>query len=138
MPVIKNWTPGRRSGALVSINQGLATTYSLQSVEDRGELFIDAGVEVYEGMVVGQSSREQDIAVNVTKGKNLTNTRAAGKDHAAAIRTPRDLTLEESIEFLNEDEFCEVTPQSVRLRKKILDTNERRKSDKRRKMTSDK
>ena len=138
MPVIKNWTPGRRSGALVSINQGLATTYSLQSVEDRGELFIDAGVEVYEGMVVGQSSREQDIAVNVTKGKNLTNTRAAGKDHAAAIRAPRDLTLEESIEFLNEDEFCEVTPQSVRLRKKILDTNERRKSDKRRKMTSDK
>ncbi|WP_125607597.1 translational GTPase TypA [Lapidilactobacillus bayanensis] len=138
MPVIRNWTPGRRTGALVSINQGVATTYSLQSVEDRGELFIDAGTEVYEGMVVGQSSREQDIAVNVTKGKNLTNTRAAGKDHAAAIRTPRDLTLEESIEFLNEDEYCEVTPQSVRLRKKILGTNERRKSDKQRKMVDKK
>ncbi len=138
MPVIRDWTPGRRNGALVSINQGLATTYSLQSVEDRGELFIDAAVEVYEGMVVGQSNREQDIAVNVTKGKNLTNTRAAGKDHAAAIRTPRNLTLEESIEFLNEDEFCEVTPTSVRLRKKILDTNERRKNDKRRKLSSDK
>jgi GTP-binding protein len=138
MPVIRNWTPGRRTGALVSINQGPATTYSLQSVEDRGELFIDAGVEVYEGMIVGQSSREQDIAVNVTKGKNLTNTRASGKDHAAAIRTPRNLTLEESIEFLNSDEYCEVTPESVRLRKKILGTNERRKSDKQKKMADKK
>ena len=76
-PVVKNWEPGRRNGALVSINQGQSTTYSLQSVEQRGELFIGAGVEVYEGMIVGQSSRERDIAVNVTKGKNLTNTRAA-------------------------------------------------------------
>ena len=82
-PVVKNWEPGRRNGALVSINQGQSTTYSLQSVEQRGELFIGAGVEVYEGMIVGQSSRERDIAVNVTKGKNLTNTRAAGKDHSA-------------------------------------------------------
>ncbi|MFC6316347.1 translational GTPase TypA [Lapidilactobacillus achengensis] len=136
MPVIRNWEPGRRSGALVSINQGPSTTYSLQSVEDRGELFIDAGIDVYEGMIVGQSNRDQDIAVNVTKGKNLTNTRAAGKDHAAAIRTPRSLSLEESIEFLNEDEYCEVTPTKTRLRKKILNTNERRKSDKRRKMAS--
>ncbi len=136
MPVVRNWNPGRQSGALVSINQGTATTYSLQSVEDRGELFVDAGVDVYEGMIVGQSNRDQDIAVNVTKGKNLTNTRAAGKDHAAAIRTPRTMSLEESIEFLNEDEFCEVTPTSVRLRKKILNTNERRKNDKRRKMAA--
>lgn len=131
-PVIKDWNPGRRNGALVSINQGQSTTYSLQSVEQRGELFIGAGVEVYEGMIVGQSSRERDIAVNVTKGKNLTNTRAAGKDHAAAIKTPRKLTLEEAIEFLNEDEYCEVTPKSIRLRKKILNTNERKKADKRR------
>lgn len=130
-PVIKDWNPGRRNGALVSINQGQSTTYSLQSVEQRGELFIGAGVEVYEGMIVGQSSRERDIAVNVTKGKNLTNTRAAGKDHAAAIKTPRKLTLEEAIEFLNEDEYCEVTPKSIRLRKKILNTNERKKADKR-------
>ena len=131
-PVVKNWNPGRRNGALVSINQGQSTTYSLQSVEQRGELFIGAGVEVYEGMIVGQSSRERDIAVNVTKGKNLTNTRAAGKDHAAAIKTPRTLTLEEAIEFLNDDEYCEETPESIRLRKKILNTSERQKADKKR------
>ncbi|MDO4912168.1 MAG: translational GTPase TypA [Lactobacillus sp.] len=131
-PVVKDWQPGRRNGALVSINQGQSTTYSLQSVEQRGMLFIGAGVEVYEGMIVGQSSRDRDIAVNVTKGKNLTNTRAAGKDHAAAIKTPKKMTLEEAIEFLNDDEYCEVTPESVRLRKKILNTNERQKFDKKR------
>ncbi len=74
-----------------------------------------------------------DIAVNATKGKNLTNTRASGKDHAAAIKTPKKLSLEESIEFLNEDELCEVTPDSVRLRKKILNTGERQKADKKKK-----
>nr|WP_236704308.1 translational GTPase TypA [Companilactobacillus kimchiensis] len=129
-PVVKNWNPGRRTGALVSINQGPSTTYSLQSVEDRGKLFIGAGIDVYEGMIVGESSRDQDIAVTVTKGKNLTNTRASGKDHAAAIKTPRAMSLEQSIEFLNEDELCEVTPKSVRLRKKILSTNDRKKFDK--------
>ncbi|HCD08088.1 MAG TPA: translational GTPase TypA [Lactobacillus sp.] len=134
-PVVKNWNPGRRTGALVSINQGPSTTYSLQSVEDRGTLFIGAGVDVYEGMIVGESSRDQDIAVTVTKGKNLTNTRASGKDHAAAIKTPREMSLEQSIEFLNEDELCEVTPKSVRLRKKILNTNERKKFDKQKKNT---
>ncbi|KRK80674.1 GTP-binding protein TypA [Companilactobacillus nodensis DSM 19682 = JCM 14932 = NBRC 107160] len=134
-PVVKNWEPGRRTGALVSINQGPSTTYSLQSVEDRGQLFIGAGVEVYEGMVVGESNRDQDIAVTVTKGKNLTNTRASGKDHAAAIKTPKEMSLEQSIEFLNDDELCEVTPKSVRLRKKILSTNERKKYDKQRKMS---
>ncbi|AKP66441.1 translational GTPase TypA [Companilactobacillus ginsenosidimutans] len=134
-PVVKNWEPGRRTGALVSINQGPSTTYSLQSVEDRGQLFIGAGVDVYEGMIVGESSRDQDIAVTVTKGKNLTNTRASGKDHAAAIKTPKAMSLEQSIEFLNDDELCEVTPKNVRLRKKILDTNERKKYDKQRKMS---
>ncbi|WP_179395308.1 translational GTPase TypA [Lacticaseibacillus absianus] len=137
MPVIKNWEPGRNTGALVSINAGQSTTYSLQSIEDRGQLFIDAGVDVYEGMIVGENSRDNDIAVNATKGKNLTNTRASGKDHAAAIKTPKHLSLEESIEFLNDDELCEVTPTSVRLRKKILNTGERQKADKRRKMAKD-
>ncbi|ADY84841.1 GTP-binding protein-BipA-EF-TU family [Lactobacillus delbrueckii subsp. bulgaricus 2038] len=135
-PVVKNWNPGRRNGALVSINQGQSTTYSLQSVEQRGQLFIGAGVQVYEGMIVGVSSRDRDIAVNVTKGKNLTNTRASGKDHAAAIRTPKTLTLEESIEFLNDDEYCEVTPESLRLRKKILNTSERQKFDKKKAKTN--
>ncbi|MFD1671177.1 translational GTPase TypA [Agrilactobacillus yilanensis] len=137
-PVIKNWTPGRHTGALVSINGGPATTYSLQSVEDRGQLFIDAQTEVYEGMIVGSSSRDQDISVNVTKGKNLTNTRASGKDHAAAIKTPKTMSLEESIEFLNDDEYCEVTPENVRLRKKILNTGERQKASKKRKMAAQK
>ncbi|WEV40609.1 translational GTPase TypA [Lactobacillus sp. ESL0684] len=131
-PEVKNWEPGRKNGALVAISQGKSTTYSLQTVEQRGELFIGAGVEVYEGMIVGQSSRDRDIAVNVIKGKNLTNTRAAGKDHAAAIRTPKAMTLEEAIEFLNDDEYCEVTPESIRLRKKILNTSERQKADKKR------
>ena len=131
-PVVKNWEPGRINGALVAISQGKSTTYSLQTVEQRGELFIGAGVEVYEGMIVGQSSRDRDIAVNVIKGKNLTNTRAAGKDHAAAIKTPKKLSLEEAIEFLNDDEYCEVTPESIRLRKKILNTSERQKADKKR------
>lgn len=131
-PIVKNWEPGRVNGALVSISQGKSTTYSLQTVEQRGQLFIGAGVEVYEGMIVGQSSRDRDIAVNVIKGKNLTNTRAAGKDHAAAIHAPKKLTLEEAIEFLNEDEYCEVTPESIRLRKKILNTSERQKADKKR------
>ena len=137
-PVIKNWEPGRTQGALVSINAGTSTTYSLQSVEDRGQLFINAGTEVYEGMIVGQNSRENDIAVNVTKGKNLTNTRAAGKDHAAAIKTPKKMTLEESIEFLNDDEYCEVTPENIRLRKKILNTGERQKAAKRKKIAASK
>ncbi|KMO45115.1 hypothetical protein PY97_13570, partial [Lacticaseibacillus rhamnosus] len=102
------------------------------------QLFINAGTEVYEGMIVGQNSRENDIAVNVTKGKNLTNTRAAGKDHAAAIKTPKKMTLEESIEFLNDDEYCEVTPENIRLRKKILNTGERQKAAKRKKIAASK
>ncbi|KRN03614.1 translational GTPase TypA [Holzapfeliella floricola] len=137
-PAIKNWAPGRREGALVSINQGPSTTYSLQSIEERGTLFIGAGVEIYEGMIVGKSSRDRDISVNATKGKKLTNTRASGKDHSSSIKTPKELTLEQSIEFLNDDEYCEVTPQSIRLRKKILNTNEREKSSKQKKLASKK
>ncbi|MFD1319374.1 translational GTPase TypA [Loigolactobacillus zhaoyuanensis] len=138
MPVIKNWEPGRRQGALVSINAGKTTTYSLEGIESRGQLFLGAATPVYEGQVVGQSNRETDIAVNVTKGKKQTNTRASGKDHSAAIAVPRKMSLEESIEFLNEDEYCEVTPQSIRLRKKILDTGERERVTKRRKIASKK
>ena len=133
-PVVKNWNPA--VVMVLGINQPRSINYLLTSIsEQRGELFIGAGVEVYEGMIVGQSSRERDIAVNVTKGKNLTNTRAAGKDHAAAIKTPKTLTLEEAIEFLNDDEYCEVTPESIRLRKKILNTSERQKADKKRNRT---
>ena len=128
-PVIKNWNPGRRNGALVSINQGKATTYAIMGIEGRGTIFTDPGTDVYEGMIVGQSSRERDISVNITKGKNLTNVRAAAKDETAKIKKPTHLTLEESMEFLNEDELLEVTPNHLRLR--ILNTSEREKAAKR-------
>lgn len=138
-PVIRNWEPGRRNGALVSINQGKATTYAIMGVEGRGTIFVDPGTEVYEGMIVGESSRERDISVNITKGKNLTNVRAAAKDQTATIKKPTHLSLEESLEFLNEDELLEITPESIRLRKKILQTNMREKAAKQaKKATSDK
>jgi GTP-binding protein len=132
-PVIKNWEPGRRNGALVSINRGKATTYAIMGVEDRGTIFVDPGAEVYEGMIVGQSSRERDISVNVTKGKNMTNVRSSNKDQTATIKKPTHLTLEESLEFLNEDELLEITPKSIRLRKRILETNMREKAAKQKK-----
>ena len=131
-PVIKNWNPGRQKGTLVSMNAGKATTYAMMGIESRGQLLIDPGTEVYEGMIVGENSRENDITVNITKGKNLTNVRAAGSDEMAHIKTPTHLSLEESLEFLNEDEYCEVTPENIRLRKKILNTNAREKETKRR------
>ncbi|EEI19879.1 translational GTPase TypA [Lentilactobacillus hilgardii] len=133
LPVIKGWNPGRKKGTLVSMNSGKATTYAMMGIESRGELLINPGTEVYEGMIVGQNNRENDITVNITKGKNLTNVRAAGSDDMARIKTPTHLTLEESLEFLNEDELCEVTPNFIRLRKKILNTNTREKEAKRRK-----
>ncbi|KRM44475.1 translational GTPase TypA [Lentilactobacillus parafarraginis] len=133
LPVIKGWNPGRKKGTLVSMNAGKATTYAMMGIESRGTLLIDPGTEVYEGMIVGENNRENDITVNITKGKNLTNVRAAGSDDMARIKTPTHLSLEESLEFLNEDELCEVTPHFVRLRKKILNSNAREKEAKRRK-----
>ncbi|WP_412990118.1 translational GTPase TypA [Pediococcus siamensis] len=138
LPVIKNWNPGRRNGTLVSINSGKATTYAIMGIEGRGTIFVDPGTEVYEGMIVGQNNRENDISVNITRGKNQTNVRAAGSDDMAKIKTPTHLTLEESLEFINEDEYCEITPEHVRLRKQLLNTNEREKDAKRRKTASKK
>ncbi|GEP24075.1 MAG: translational GTPase TypA [Lentilactobacillus diolivorans] len=133
LPVIKGWNPGRTKGTLVSMNDGKATTYAMMGIESRGTLLIDPGTEVYEGMIVGENNRENDITVNITKGKNLTNVRAAGSDDMARIKTPTHLSLEESLEFLNTDELCEVTPHFIRLRKKILNTNSREKDAKRKK-----
>ena len=135
-PVIKNWNPGRTKGTLVSMNAGKATTYAMMGIESRGTLLIDPGTEVYEGMIVGENNRENDITVNITKGKNLTNVRAAGSDEMARIKTPTHLSLEESLEFLNDDEYCEITPENVRLRKQILNTNAREKEAKRRRAAS--
>jgi GTP-binding protein len=137
-PVIKNWNPGRSKGTLVSMNSGKATTYAMMGIESRGTLMIQPGTEVYEGMIVGENSRENDITVNITKGKNLTNVRSSGSDEMARIKTPLNLSLEESLEFLNDDEYCEVTPDHVRLRKQILDSTLREKEAKKRKIASKK
>jgi len=119
----------RTLGVLVSIDSGKATAYSLGGLEDRGVMFIEPGAEVYEGMIVGEHTRENDLAVNVTKGKNLTNTRAAGSDHTVVLKRPRPITLEYALDYINADELVEVTPSFIRLRKKILNTQERKKFD---------
>jgi len=121
---------GERSlGVLVSIDAGKATAYSLGGLEDRGIMFIEPGEEVYEGMIVGEHSRDNDLAVNVTKGKNLTNTRAAGSDHTVVLKRPRPITLEYALDYINADELVEVTPKFIRLRKRILNTTDRKKFD---------
>ncbi|MBP3342395.1 MAG: translational GTPase TypA [Peptococcaceae bacterium] len=111
---------GRRSGALLVFETGTTTAYGLFPAEERGTLFVGAGVDVYEGMIIGEGNREQDIAVNVCKGKNLTNIRSAAKDDTVRLKTPRDMSLEECIAFLNDDEYLEVTPHFLRLRKRFL------------------
>ncbi|MGM9525560.1 MAG: translational GTPase TypA [Peptococcaceae bacterium] len=116
---------GRRTGALLAFETGTTTAYGLFPAEERGTLFIGAGVDVYEGMIIGEGNREQDIAVNVCKGKNLTNVRAAAKDDTVRLKTPRDLSLEECIAFLNDDEYLEVTPHHLRLRKRFLKAKDR-------------
>ena len=119
----------RKLGVLVSMENGKATAYSIGNLEDRGVMFIEPGTEVYEGMIVGECNRENDIAVNVVKGKQLTNTRAAGSDHTVVLKRPRPTPLEYCLEYINDDELVEVTPLSVRLRKRILNTELRKKFD---------
>ncbi|MGY3764955.1 translational GTPase TypA [Vagococcus vulneris] len=136
LPVISGLSTGRRNGALVSIDQGKATTYSIMSIEERGTVYVEPGTEVYEGMIVGQNSRENDLGVNITKAKQMTNVRSATKDQTSVIKKPKILTLEESLQFLNDDEYCEVTPESIRLRKQILNKSEREKAAKKKKTAS--
>ena len=121
---------GERSlGVLVSMENGKSTAYALGGLEDRGVMFIEPGVEVYEGMIVGEHNRDNDLAVNVVKGKNLTNVRASGSDHTVVLKRPRPITLEYALDYINSDELVEVTPHNIRLRKKILDSIERKKFD---------
>jgi len=115
----------RQTGALVSDRKGKSTSYALFHLQPRGTLFIKENVPVYEGMVIGENSRDNDLDVNVTKEKKLTNMRASGSDEALQLFPPRLLTLEQSIEFIKEDELVEVTPGSIRLRKKVLESNKR-------------
>ena len=115
----------RQTGALVSDRKGTSTTYALHHLQPRGVLFIKEGIPVYEGMIIGENSRENDLDVNVTKEKKQTNMRASGSDEALQLVPPKLLTLEQSIEFIKEDELIEITPQSVRLRKRVLEANKR-------------
>ena len=119
----------RKLGVLVSMENGKSTAYALGALEDRGIMFVEPGEEIYEGMIVGEHSRENDLAVNVVKGKNLTNTRSAGKDHTVVLKRPREITLEYALDYINSDELVEVTPLHIRLRKKILNTELRKKHD---------
>ncbi|SEK70566.1 GTP-binding protein [Carnobacterium iners] len=133
LPRLRTKIGGRRNGALVSTETGKTTTYGIMGVEDRGTIFIEPSTEIYEGMIVGENSRENDITVNITKAKQKTNVRSANKDQTNVIKAPRHLTLEESLEFLGDDEYCEITPESIRLRKQVLNKNEREKSAKKNK-----
>ena len=133
LPYIPTSIGGRRNGALVSTDTGKATTYGIMGVEDRGVIFTEPGTEIYEGMIVGEHSRENDLAVNITKAKQQTNIRSATKDQTSVIKTPKKLSLEESLEFLSDDEYCEITPEMIRLRKQILNKGEREKANKRKK-----
>lgn len=119
----------RKLGVLVSIDEGKTTAYALGSCEERGVMFVEPGVDVYEGMIVGEHSRDNDLAVNVTKGKNLTNVRASGSDHTVVLKRPRQITLEYALDYINEDELVEVTPHDLRIRKRILNTELRKKKD---------
>ncbi|MEZ0535633.1 translational GTPase TypA [Caldicellulosiruptoraceae bacterium PP1] len=121
--------PERNRGALVAFEAGEAVTYGLYNAQERGNLFIGPGTQVYEGMIVGQNSRIDDVVVNVCKKKHLTNMRSATADEALRLTPPIELSLEECLEFLAEDELLEVTPKSLRLRKKILDTEMRKKAE---------
>ncbi|MGX7030241.1 translational GTPase TypA [Vagococcus zengguangii] len=133
LPKIQTQLGGRRNGALVSIDTGKATTYSIMSIEERGTVFVEPTTEVYGGMIVGENSRENDLTVNITRAKQMTNVRSANKDQTSVIKKPKILTLEESLQFLNDDEYCEVTPESVRLRKQLLDKGERERAAKKKK-----
>ena len=120
--------PQRLSGALISDRQGITTTYALFSLQDRGVLIVGAGIEVYEGMLVGEHSRDNDLDVNVVREKKLTNMRASSSDEALRLAPHRLMNLEQAIEFIAEDELVEVTPKNLRLRKKVLQANQRPKS----------
>ena len=120
---------GRTTGSLVSDRSGRTTTYAIENIQERGEMILGPGEQVYEGMIVGEHSRQGDLDVNITKEKKLTNMRASGSDDAARLVPPRRLSLEQAIEFIGEDELLEVTPKAFRLRKRILPANQRRRRE---------
>jgi GTP-binding protein len=124
----KGVIPGRINGSLVSMETGQTTAYSIDKLQDRGVFFVDPGEEVYEGMVLGEHSRPGDLVVNLVKGKALTNMRASGKDDTARIAPKRLFSLEESMEYIQDDEYIEITPKSIRMRKIFLREMDRKRS----------
>jgi len=120
--------PSRNRGVLVQMESGTSVAYALNTLQDRGELFIGPGVHVYEGMIVGENNREGDMLVNVCRTKKLSNVRASGSDDAVRLTTPRDFSLEQALEYISHDELLEVTPKSMRMRKKILDRTDRKRA----------
>ncbi|RJX27911.1 MAG: translational GTPase TypA [Acholeplasma sp.] len=127
-PMVYDTVGNRRTGALVSMNQGMTTAYAIGRLEDRGQMFLEPRVSVYEGMIVGESNKDTDLVVNVTMEKQLTNMRSASKDSTVVLKTPRLMNLEACLAFINDDELIEITPYSIRLRKAILRANERKKA----------
>jgi GTP-binding protein len=123
----KGALPGRRTGVLISNGTGQSVAYAMWNLEDRGPMMIDPGVDIYEGMIIGEHTRENDLEVNALKGKQLTNIRTTSKDEAVRLTPPKKLTLEQSLGYIADDEYVEVTPKSIRLRKIALDPNERKK-----------
>jgi GTP-binding protein len=122
--------PGRRTGVLISNAQGEAVAYALWNLEDRGPMMIHPQTKVYQGMIVGEHSRGNDLEVNVLKGKKLTNVRASGRDDNVLLTPPMKLTLEKALAYIGDDELVEITPKSIRLRKRVLEPNERKKAEK--------
>jgi GTP-binding protein len=133
MPKLPGNVGGRLRGVLVSMETGTATTYGIMQVEDRGTIFVEPGTEVYAGMIVGEHSRDNDLTVNICKTKHQTNIRSATKDQTAVIKKPRIFTLEEALQYIDDDEYVEVTPESIRMRKKILDKSMREKAARKKK-----
>jgi GTP-binding protein len=127
----KGEVQGRRNGVLISTDAGEAVAYALWNLEDRGPMMIEPGWKVYRGMIVGEHTRDNDLEVNVIKGKKLTNIRTTSKDEAVRLTPPIRMTLEKALAYIEDDELVEVTPKSIRLRKKFLDANERKKEEKR-------
>ena len=120
---------GRRNGCLISNSDGVAVAYALWNLEERGTLFIHPSTQVYQGMIIGENARGSDLEVNPLKGKQLTNIRAAGKDEAVRLTPPRIMSLEQAITYIEDDELVEITPKSIRLRKKHLDPHERKRAE---------
>ncbi|HLH47904.1 MAG TPA: translational GTPase TypA, partial [Roseiarcus sp.] len=120
---------GRRNGVLISNDSGEAVAYAMWNLEDRGPMMIEPGWKVYQGMIVGEHTRDNDLEVNVLKGKKLTNIRTHSKDEAVRLTPPIQMTLEKALAYIEDDELVEVTPKSIRLRKALLDPNERKKAE---------